>query len=239
MRPLARVLVLSAIALLACGRVEGIRSLPMALCTRCRKRLVVLPEPTTQELRTSGCSLDSVISRWSYEPPFDSVIHALKFGRLEFLGEELAGGLHSSLAEAEREVDVVVPIPLHWRRRLTRGYNQAEAIARPLAGLLGLPLVRALRRRRHTRAQARLSRVAREHNLRLAFAPVPHQCARIASRRLLLVDDVVTTGATLEAAAECLREQGATEIRAVTAARTPRSGSVEEGDGPAFLTRIF
>ena len=116
---------------------------------------------------------------------------------------------------------MVVPIPLHWSRRLVRGYNQAESIAKPLARRCGLPLVRALRRRRSTRQQALLDRNERETNLRLAFAVRCSQRTKVAGQQVLLVDDVVTTGATLEAAAGCLREAGARSILGLAVGRTP------------------
>ncbi len=169
-----------------------------------------------------GC-LDAAVSRWLYQPPFDVVIHAFKFGRLEFLGSDLAAGLQLNLQESSQEIDVIVPIPLHWLRLRTRGFNQAEAIARPLALSLGRPLVKALRRRRSTKAQTLLTRGQRHQNLRLAFAQVRRQRHRIEGRRVLLVDDVVTTGATLESAARCLIELGAAAVIGATAGRTPGS----------------
>jgi ComF family protein len=158
---------------------------------------------------------------WSFEPPLDAVIHALKFGRLEFLGQHLAADLHRLFAEELQETDVVIPIPLHWSRRIRRGYDQAEAIAGPLARLAGRPLVKALRRTRSTRPQARLDRRQRLRNLRLAFATSRGLATRLSGRRVLLVDDVVTTGATLEAAALCLAERGTGPVTALTAAQTP------------------
>lgn len=208
-------------ACLACDRVEGVVSLPMALCSRCHHRLDVLSGSRAREEPPPGSALSGLFSGWSYQPPFDAVVHGLKFGRLEFLGRDLADGLHRVLEEAEGEFDVVVPIPLHWQRRLARGYNQAETIAEPLARLLELPLVKVLRRRRATRPQAKLVRAQREANLRLAFAPVVRRCARIASQRVLLVDDVSTTGTTLEIAARCLCDQDVLSVTAVTAGRTP------------------
>ena len=196
---------------------------------------------------SAASSLSEILSGWTYQPPLDAVIRGLKFGRLEFLGRDLAAGLQRVLADAEGEFDVVVPIPLHWHRRLTRAYNQAEAIARPLARHLDLPLVEALRRRRATRAQAQLTRTQREINLRLAFAPIEHKCAKIVGRRILLVDDVVTTGATLESAARCLRDRGVRSVTAVTAGRTPGpagskttigTGESSKGFDRAFLNSI-
>ena len=212
---------------LACARVEGNTSLELGICGRCRSNLqsvAMFAGPAAQS-RFSG--LDGLVSGWSYEPPLDAVIHGLKFGRLEYLGHDLADALHRKVGETRWEIDVVVPIPLHWHRRMARGYNQAEAIARPFARRLGVPLVHALRRRRATGPQARLDRLEREINLRLAFAPRRPLPAKIARKSIALVDDVFTTGSTLEAAARCLRDQGASHIFAVTAAKTPGDGKCQ------------
>jgi ComF family protein len=146
-------------------------------------------------------------------------VRALKFGRAEHLGEALASPLALRCAGWADTVDVVTPVPLAWTRLLGRGYNQAEAVARPLAALLGLPCRRLLRRRPRPR-QALLSRRERGRNLRGAFgarATLPAGC------RVLLVDDVMTTGATLLAAAGALRRAGATSVRVAVVARTPEA----------------
>jgi ComF family protein len=110
-------------------------------------------------------------------------------------------------------------VPLHWRRHLARGYNQAERIARPLAALLELPFSTALSRGRATPPQSLLDRTQRLANLRRAFrVPRPQE---VRGLHLLLVDDVATTGATLDAAAETLKRAGAAAVTALVAARTP------------------
>ncbi len=113
----------------------------------------------------------------------------------------------------------VVPVPLHWTRLLRRGYNQAELVARELADRETRPLVRRLTRRSATRHQTGLGRARRRANLARAFrwrgrAPEP-------GRHWLLVDDVLTTGATLDSAARALKRAGVGRVTALVVAITP------------------
>ncbi len=190
-----------------CGRPLAAAALPAGyLCGRCRRR---------------PPAFDRLLAVWSYAPPLEQVIHALKFGRLDFLGAQLAEEIWHCLGGELRAVEAVVPVPLHWRRQLARGYNQAERIARPLARRLDRPLVRALRRRRPTPPQARLPRSQRQANLERAFRG--RRSSKIGNRPVLLVDDVATTGATLDQAAAALKRLGEPPpwCAAVAAARRP------------------
>jgi ComF family protein len=166
-------------------------------------------------------AIDRFVAGWSFESPFDRVIHGLKFGRLDFLGSQLARGLWDGFGHQLEGAELVVPVPLYWRRRLNRGYNQAEEIARPLARLLDRPLERAVRRVRATPPQTSFDRRHREGNVAGAFRVRGR--SRVAGRRVLIVDDVATTGSTLEATARCLKAAGAQRIVALVAGWTPMS----------------
>jgi ComF family protein len=173
-----------------------------ALCGACRR---VAPPWT------------ALAAAYLYLPPMVDAVRALKFGRAEHVGEAFAATLADACAPWARDLDVITPVPLAWNRLLSRGYNQAEAVARPLAARLGLPCRRLLRRRPRPR-QALLGRRERERNLGGAF-----QATGAAARaaRVLLVDDVMTTGATLRAAASALRRAGVLQVFVAVAARTP------------------
>jgi len=239
---------------LACGRALDPARQPLGLCLPCRGRLRVpeagcsvcgapLPAARMRELtegfvcgpcRARPPAYDRLITRWRYDGPMGAVVAGLKYRRLDYLGSHLAEGLlealrasylHGPCAPGAAPWDLVAPVPLHWRRRILRGFNQAERIARPLARALGVPFGQPLRRRRATRAQARLARSERLENPVGAFAVAGRWAAGaartgVAGRSVLLVDDVVTTGATLNAAARTLVGAGAVAVTVAAVART-------------------
>ncbi|WP_174970871.1 ComF family protein [Pandoraea morbifera] len=141
-------------------------------------------------------------------------------GALPF-AREFGHRLGDALVEpAGDEPPLVVPVPLAPSRLAARGFNQAWELARVAARRARLPAsARALHRERTTAAQRRLSREARQCNLRNAFTA----SAQVRGRRVVLVDDVMTTGATCDAAAAALKLAGATHVRAAVALRTPPS----------------
>lgn len=152
-----------------------------------------------------------------YEGALRAIVHSLKYRGRRSAARRLGLLLRTHCGDAFAGSHGVVPVPLHYRRRWTRGFNQADEIARAL----GLPVWRVLRRRRATLPQARLAKTERVRNVRGGFALVrwPGAAERVEGATLVLVDDVSTTGATLEACAEVLLDAGAAEVRAVTVAR--------------------
>lgn len=120
--------------------------------------------------------------------------------------------------------DLIVPVPLHWTRLVKRGFNQSALIGRALGEATGTPFdPLILKRVRRTPTQVGLSPVARRKNVRGAFAVAPKKEAVLAGKRVLLVDDVLTTGATVEGCARTLKKAGATAIDIVTLARVSRA----------------
>ena len=234
---------------LGCGRPLPAAGSSLGLCQTCRAALAPLPRQACAvcarplaahalpaDYRCGACrqsppAFDRLLALWSYRPPLDAVVRGLKFGRLDYLGGHLAAALAQGLSDRLAGFDRVVPVPLHWRRRLARGYNQAERIARPLAGRLGIPCSPALARRRATPPQSLLGRDERLANLRKAFR-VPHP-ERARGLRILLIDDVATTGATLDAAAAALKNAGAAAVTALVAGRTPLDPAAGDRDGRA------
>jgi ComF family protein len=148
-----------------------------------------------------------------FDDELRNVLHALKYDGRRSIGRELGRLMRQHQGALVTAADFVVPVPLHWRRRWKRGFNQAALIAEGL----GRPVVHALRRTRHTPSQTDLPAGRRYANVNRAFAL--RRGVRVAGRSVLLVDDVKTTGATLEACAMVLVEGGAREVRALTAAR--------------------
>jgi ComF family protein len=153
-----------------------------------------------------------------YDGTLRAAIHALKYDGRRSLARPLAALMLTHAGDVLTGADAVVPVPLHPSRHRSRGFNQATDLARPL----GPPLVHALRRRRATTPQADLPAALRHANVREAFAAT-RALRRWRGATLVLVDDVSTTGATLDACASVLLEAGAGEVRAITAARAVKS----------------
>jgi ComF family protein len=148
-----------------------------------------------------------------YDGVLRDIIHALKYDGRRTTAPRLAQLMVQHGGDVLTGAHALVPVPLHPRRERERGFNQADDLARPM----GLPVARILRRTRMTAPQVELPAGARRRNVTGAFELVDQ--SELTGRVLVLVDDVTTTGATLEACALVLKRAGAQEIRALTAAR--------------------
>jgi len=162
------------------------------------------------------------VAAWCYAFPVDRLLHAFKYGGRLALAEPLADALVDAVTRrAESLPDGVLALPLAIARQRARGFNQAQEIARSVALRLALPQMRGLRRIRDSRPQAGLALDARARNVRDAFETVsPFDGVNVA-----IVDDVMTTGATLAVAAAAVLRAGARRVEAWVVARTPPPGS--------------
>lgn len=160
---------------------------------------------------------------WAGNEAARRAVHRFKYERRLELGdlmsEIVARRLKEPVLALGGRVEAIVPVPLFWARRLRRGFNQSERLAEALGEATGLPVTRSLRRRRHTRPQARLSPERRAENVRGAFA-LARGAEPPEGRGVLLVDDVVTTAHTIEECAKVLVAEGATEVWAACFARS-------------------
>lgn len=204
---------------------------PVSRCMQCAIEHAG-PRCESCEIRPPPFSRTLVLG--TYAPPLDRIVRAFKFSRQPALGAALAAAL-APIVQRELAAlppgllpPIVVAIPLSEERLAERGYNQSLLIARPLARALGLRVdLSALNRLRAGPPQSQLSPGARASNVDQAFgAPRPHQ------RPVLLVDDVMTTGATLAAASQALIRAGAPAVTCVIVARTA-TPDVSRCPGPA------
>lgn len=179
----------------------------------------------TSEFTCSNCAdrsfhFDCAVTRFMSRGVVRELIHRFKYDREFYLRHPLANWAAEALLDprlAAQPFDFLVPVPLHSARQREREFNQADAIARLLAKRAGVPLYDALKRIRFTTTQTRLDRSERLENLRGAFR-VRHP-ARVFRRHILLVDDIFTTGSTVDECARVLRKAGAASVRAITVAR--------------------
>jgi ComF family protein len=155
------------------------------------------------------------IAMLHYSFPVDAAIKALKFNRRLFYAPAFAEVLCSAEALLPADIDAILPVPLHWRRKAYRGFNQATEIAKPLATSTGLPLLRGFCRSKATPFQSGLAAKDRTRNLQHAFRATRTQT----HSHVLIVDVVLPPGATARADAKVLLGSGVSEVSLLTVAR--------------------
>jgi competence protein ComFC len=228
-----------------CGEVLGTASL-LPICESCFAALEPLrgpfcehcgrpfPSEVALDAKVPQCfacrrglyAFDAARSYGAYTDQMVRAIGLLKYQKLTRLGAWFANRLNTTVEEHPilRDADVIVPVPLHPARRRERGYNQAEVIAKPLARLLKLPLGAYLLVRTKPRPE-RLLLSRRDRWLTVRGAYEIRKGTRIDNLRVLLIDDVFTTGATLDACAQALKKAGAKSVMGLTVARAIWRGS--------------
>jgi ComF family protein len=213
--------------------------LRVPVCRRCLKE----PEPLSAEFFCSVCrtpflnrapldengrcalcrlglsGFDAAYTYGTYEGALRKLIHLLKYEGMRPLARPFGDFLARALPREQR-FDLIVPMPLHWRRRWQRGFNQAELLAREIARRWNVPVRNIARRSRATAPQAGLTHAKRRTNVAGAFAV--KRGTRLDGMRVLLVDDVLTTGASASACARVLKRAGAQHVALLTVARADR-----------------
>ena len=196
------------------------------MCDDCWTSLRLAPRLLDQWHADHGVDWACAVDR--YDGRMKEVIHALKYERRRSIARPLGELMRLTGARILRDADVVVPVPLHPRREYQRGFNQADDLARHL----GVPVIPLLKRVVFTQSQIELPKEERHRNVKDAFAFAPDSRSLIPDPRVVvLVDDVSTTGATLDACARVLKGNGVKEVRALTAARVVNDRRGTAGNG--------
>ena len=195
-------------------------------CTGC-KAPFLNRAPLDEQGRCTLCRLglqgfDGVYTYGSYEGSLRQLVHLYKFGGVRPLARTF-GDLLARALPRETSFDVIVPMPLHWLRRWQRGFNQSALLAEEISRRWHVPAADIARRRKRTAPQAGLTNSKRRLNVQGAFGVR----GRLDGKHVLLVDDVLTTGATASACARALKRAGASRVTLLTLARTDRRAALD------------
>lgn len=218
-----------------CGGATTREDGPAPVCLACRLGLPPVPQPTCARCGApSGTGRAPACLECADWPslvvgaraacllgsPARELVHALKYQGWKGVGDFMGGEMARRASPQVREADLLVPVPTSLRNQKRRGYNQAGVIAAALADALDLPLLPCLERPRQTGTQTTLNPAQRRANVSGAFALAEGQEDAVVGRRVVLVDDVVTTGATIQAAALALAPGKPASVFAYAFART-------------------
>ncbi len=208
---------------------------PSPLCAHCleaielgsqvpRCQMCDLPLETEAELCGEcliiGHSFDRVISGYIFQNPLNTLINRFKHHNAHHIAKQLCHPLVRRIkSEHDKESlpQLLIPVPIHWSKRLRRGYNQTELLTHELSKHLGIPWQRSVKKIRRTTVQQGLSRKDRLKNLRGSFL-----CKNLKVQRVAIVDDVFTTGATAEEMGKLVKKQGVQQVDIWVLARTPK-----------------
>lgn len=200
-------------------------------CVQCRT-----PFLSRAPLDEKGCcslcrlgvrGFDAAYSSGEYDGALRKLIHLFKYHEVLSLERTLVDRLSDALPR-DQKFDLLVPVPMHWRRRMVRGRNHAESLARALSRRVGINFASPLYRKKYTQSQANVSRAERRRNMQGVFAI--RRPVAVRGKRILLVDDVLTTGSTAGACATALKKAGAAHVAVITIARVDRRAWIEPFD---------
>ena len=199
---------------------SGIRFLKGPYCPGCGGEhqgfLAVCPECLSEGKK----KWDGAVAAFAMTGTIKELLHSCKYQGQPELARVIGDLAYMAARDRLPKADCIVPVPLHWRRALHRGFNQSLYIAERLSAHTGIPCRELLKRVRYTGQQAKLGRAERIANLSQAFS-VPDS-TNVKNRAILLVDDVMTTGSTLSAATRALKRAGAGAVYVFCAARRQR-----------------
>ena len=170
-----------------------------------------------------NCRTDVILPRTralgGYTEPFSPLIHALKYQGKQSLAKIFSKGLTGLLNSDPilKQADAIIPIPLHPARQRERGYNQTELLGLELSRQTCIPIINALKRKKNTKSQTTLNPAKRQENMRGAF--VVKNSSLVLNKKVILIDDVMTSGATISSAAQTLLNAGVYEVYGLVVAR--------------------
>jgi ComF family protein len=171
----------------------------------------------SQEIKITPTQMVTVFALSAYVDPLSRLIRAKNYH--DYIAAVQLGKLMGErIALEPLDCDYIVPIPLHWTRRLWRGYNQAEVIAQEIALITGKPVINAVCRVKRTILQAALTRIARYNNVQNAFI-LDKKAERIRDKKILIIDDLMTSGSTIKSASKALLLGSPAKLIAFVAAR--------------------